>query len=59
MTARSSCGSHPPGIVRLGLPVDLPAKYLSALAVLDELGPAATIGVLDVRAPRAPVLAPA
>lgn len=49
----------PAGIVRLGLPVDLPAKYLSALAVLDELGPAAPIGVLDVRAPRAPVLAPA
>jgi cell division protein FtsQ len=49
----------PTGVVRLGLPTDLPAKYLSALAVLDELGPAATIGVLDVRAPRAPVLAPA
>jgi cell division protein FtsQ len=49
----------PSGVVRLGLPVDLPAKYLSALAVLDELGPAATVGVLDVRAPRAPVLAPA
>jgi cell division protein FtsQ len=49
----------PSGVVRLGLPVDLPAKYLSALAVLDELGPAAAIGVLDVRAPRAPVLVPA
>jgi cell division protein FtsQ len=49
----------PAGVVRLGLPIDLPAKYLSALAVLDDLGPAATIGVLDVRAPRAPVLAPA
>jgi cell division protein FtsQ len=48
----------PAGVVRLGPPTDLPAKYLAALAVLDELGPAATIGVLDVRAPRAPVLAP-
>ena len=37
---------------------DLPAKYLAAIAVLDKLDPNVTIGVLDVRAPQAPVLAP-
>ena len=48
----------PAGTIRLGPPTDLPAKYLAALAVLDKLGPDATIGVLDVRAPEAPVLSP-
>jgi cell division protein FtsQ len=48
----------PAGTIRLGLPSDLPAKYLAAISVLDELGPEATIGVLDVRAPEAPVLSP-
>jgi len=49
----------PAGTIRLGPPTDLPAKYLAAVAVLDELGPDATVGVLDVRAPEAPVLSPA
>ncbi len=49
----------PAGTIRVGPPVDLPAKYLAAVAVLDKLDPATTIGVLDVRAPEAPVLAPA
>ncbi len=48
----------PEGTIRLGPPTDLPAKYLAAIAVLDELDPKVTIGVLDVRAPQAPVLAP-
>lgn len=49
----------PAGTIRLGPPSDLPGKYLAAIAVLDELGPDATVGVLDVRAPEAPVLSPA
>ena len=48
----------PAGTIRLGPPTDLPAKYLAAVAVLDKLGPDATVGVLDVRAPEAPVLSP-
>jgi cell division protein FtsQ len=48
----------PAGTIRLGPPTDLPAKYLAAIAVLDKLDPNVTIGVLDVRAPQAPVLAP-
>ncbi len=48
----------PAGTIRLGPPTDLPAKYLAAIAVLDKLDPKVTIGVLDVRAPQAPVLAP-
>jgi hypothetical protein len=48
----------PAGTIRLGSPTDLPAKYLAAVAVLDKLGPDATVGVLDVRAPEAPVLSP-
>ncbi|HMK12834.1 MAG TPA: FtsQ-type POTRA domain-containing protein [Acidimicrobiales bacterium] len=48
----------PEGTIHLGSPVDLPAKYLAAVAVLDQVDPHKTIGVLDVRAPEAPVLAP-
>ena len=59
MTARSSCGSRPRASSDSASPSTSPRSTSSALAVLDELGPAATIGVLDVRAPRAPVLAPA
>jgi cell division protein FtsQ len=49
----------PKGTIRLGPPTDLPSKYLAAIAVLEKLDPKTTIGVLDVRAPQAPVLAPA
>jgi cell division protein FtsQ len=49
----------PQGTIRLGPPTNLPAKYLAAIAVLDKLDPNKPIGVLDVRAPQAPVLAPA
>ena len=48
----------PRGTIRLGPPTELPAKYLAAVAVLEKLDPNTTIGVLDVRAPQAPVLAP-
>jgi cell division protein FtsQ len=48
----------PKGTIRLGPPTNLPAKYLAAIAVLDKLDPKTAIGVLDVRAPHAPVLAP-
>ncbi|HTN81844.1 MAG TPA: FtsQ-type POTRA domain-containing protein [Acidimicrobiales bacterium] len=48
----------PEGTIHLGSPVDLPAKFLAAVAVLDQLGAQKTIGVLDVRAPEAPVLIP-
>jgi hypothetical protein len=47
----------PQGTIRLGPPTDLPAKYLAAIAVLENLDPNKAIGVLDVRAPEAPVLA--
>lgn len=43
------------GVVRLGPADDLPAKFLSALTVLDQLD-GAKVRVLDVRAPSAPVL---
>ena len=49
----------PQGTIRLGPPTNLPAKYLAAIAVLNKLDPNKPIGVLDVRAPQAPVLAPA
>ena len=48
----------PQGTIRLGPPTNLPAKYLAAIAVLGKLDPKKPIGVLDVRAPQAPVLAP-
>jgi cell division protein FtsQ len=48
----------PQGTIRIGPPTNLPAKYLAAIAVLEKLDPKTAIGVLDVRAPEAPVLAP-
>lgn len=45
----------PFGTVRLGPPDDLPAKFLAAATVLEQVDPTG-FGVLDVRVPSAPVL---